>query len=79
MQKLPRVIMLDVNELAKEHNLPKCANVILLGAAAKSLQIIGYSDLEKSIASVFAHRGKAVLEMDLKSLSIGYNAVQKSI
>ena len=79
LQKLPRVIMLDVNELAKEHNLPKCANVILLGAAAKSLQIIGYSDLEKSIARVFAHKGPAVIEMNLKALSIGYNAVQKSI
>ena len=79
LQKLPRVIMLDVNELAKEHNLPKCANVILLGAAAKSLQIIGYSDLEKSIARVFAHKGQAVIEMNLKALSIGYNAVQKSI
>lgn len=79
LQKLPRVIMLDVNELSKEHNLPKCANVILLGAAAKSLQIIGYSDLEKSIARVFAHKGQAVIEMNLKALSIGYNAVQKSI
>ena len=79
LQKLPRVIMLDVNELAKEHNLPKCATVILLGAAAKSLQIIGYSDLEKSIARVFAHKGQAVIEMNLKALSIGYNAVQKSI
>ena len=79
LQKLPRVIMLDVNELAKEHNLPKCANVILLGAAAKSLQIIGYSDLEKSIARVFAHKGQAVIEMNLKALSIRYNAVQKSI
>lgn len=79
LQKLPRVIMLDVNELAKEHNLPKCANVILLGAAAKSLQIIGYSDLEKSIARVFAHKGQAVIEMNPKALSIGYNAVQKSI
>lgn len=79
LQKLPRVIMLDVNELAKEHNLPKCANVILLGAAAKSLQIIGYSDLEKSIARVFAHKGQAVIEMNLKALSIGYNAVKKSI
>ena len=79
LQKLPRVIMLDVNELAKEHNLPKCANVILLGAAAKSLQIIGYSDLEKSIARVFAHKGQAVIEMNLKALSIGYNAVQISI
>ena len=79
LQKLPRVIILDVKEMAKEHNLPKCANVILLGAAAKSLQIIGYSDLEKSIARVFAHKGQAVIEMNLKALSIGYNAVQKSI
>lgn len=58
LQKLPRVIMLDVNELAKEHNLPKCANVILLGAAAKSLQIIGYSDLEKASPAFLPTKAK---------------------
>ncbi len=76
-EKLPHVVMLDVDALAKEHNLPKSANVILLGAAAKALQIIGYEDLEKSIARVFAGKGQAVGEMNIKALSIGYRAVEK--
>lgn len=77
LEKLPHVVMLDVDALAKEHNLPKSANVILLGAAAKALQIIGYEDLEKSIARVFAGKGQAVVEMNIKALSIGYQAVEK--
>ena len=76
LAKLPHVISLDVNALAKEHNLPKCANVILLGAAAKALQLIGYEDLEKSIARVFAHKGEAVVAMNINALSIGYRAVE---
>ena len=76
LAKLPHVISLDVNTLAKEHNLPKCANVILLGAAAKALQLIGYEDLEKSIARVFAHKGEAVVAMNINALSIGYRAVE---
>lgn len=76
-EKLPHVVMLDVDALAKEHNLPKSANVILLGAAAKALQIIGYKDLEKSIARVFAGKGQTVVEMNIKALSIGYRAVEK--
>lgn len=77
LEKLPHVVMLDVDALAKEHNLPKSANVILLGAAAKALQIIGYKDLEKSIARVFAGKGQTVVEMNIKALSIGYRAVEK--
>ena len=76
LAKLPHVISLDVNALAKEHNLPYCANVILLGAAAKALQLIGYEDLEKSIARVFAHKGEAVVAMNINALSIGYRAVE---
>lgn len=50
--------------------------MILLGAAAKALQLIGYEDLEKSIARVFAHKGEAVVAMNINALSIGYRAVE---
>ena len=76
LAKLPLVISLDVHALAKEHNLPKCANVRLLRAAANALQLIGYEDLEKSIARVFAHKGEAVVAMNINALSIGYRAVE---
>ncbi len=76
MQKLPRVIMLDVNELAKEHNLPKCANVILLEPQPNRCKSSG-TPISKKASPAFCPQGQAVIEMNLKALSIGYNAVQK--
>lgn len=31
LRALPHVVMVDVDALAKEHSMPKCANVMLLG------------------------------------------------
>ena len=45
----PHVVALDVEGLAKEHQMPKSANVILLGAAASFLQILMYSTHQYSI------------------------------
>ena len=33
LNSLPHVVMIDIEALAKEHQMPKCANVMLLGAA----------------------------------------------
>ena len=35
LNSLPRVAKLEIEDIAKENNMPKCANVILLGMAAK--------------------------------------------
>ena len=39
LKRLPRVILLDVDALAKENNVPRAANVVLLGAASPILGI----------------------------------------
>jgi indolepyruvate ferredoxin oxidoreductase beta subunit len=39
LQKLQNVIVIDIEKLAKENNIPRSANVILLGAAQKALGI----------------------------------------
>ncbi len=71
-----RVVLLDVEALAKEHQMPKSANVILLGAAARYIGIISVEDLRESVARVFAAKGEAVVEQNLRAFDLGYAATE---
>ncbi len=73
----PNVIILDVEALAKENQMPKSANVILLGAAARHLGIISADELRESVARVFAAKGEAIVEMNRKAFEIGYDNANK--
>ena len=75
LQKLPNVIAIDIEQLAKDNAVPRSANVILLGAAQKALGI-EYDKLEAAIRSVFARKGEAVVEANIKALALG-KAAQK--
>ena len=70
---VPHVIALDVNELAKENQMPKCSNVILLGAAAAFFTLIDKEELYKSIDRIFGSKGEAIVEMNHRALNIGYD------
>ena len=69
-KKLDHVIMIDIESMAKENNVPRSANVILLGAAQKALGI-EYDKLEAAIQQVFARKGEAIVEQNIKALAIG--------
>ena len=75
-QQLPHVITLDIEEMAKENSIPKCANVILLGMAAKYIGIISPDQLRESIGRVFAAKGEKIVEMNKKAFDIGLHAVE---
>ena len=70
LAKLPHVVSIDIEQLAKDNQVPRSANVILLGAAQKALGI-EYSKLEDAIRRVFARKGEAIVEANIKALSIG--------
>ena len=78
LESLPRVIALDVDELAKEAASPRAANIVLLGAAAPLLQIEA-AKLEQGIRDIFARKGDAVVESNLAAFRIGYEHAQKSM
>ena len=77
LNALPHVIALDVNELAKENHMPKCSNVILLGAAAAFFTLIDKDELYKSIDRIFGAKGEAIVEMNHRALNIGYEYAQQ--
>ena len=74
LKALPHVVTVDVEKLAHEHAMSKCANVILLGAASRFLNILSVEQLRGSIARVFGAKGEAVVEMNQRAFDIGHNA-----
>ena len=70
LEKLPHVVSIDIEKLAKDNGIARSANVILLGAAQKALGI-EYNKLEDAIRRVFARKGDAVVEANIKALAIG--------
>lgn len=70
LKALPHVVMLDIEQLAKEHGVPRSANVILLGAAQHALGI-EYAKLEAAVRRVFSRKGEAIVEANVKALAVG--------
>lgn len=75
LNNLPQVAALPIEDVAKENNLPKSANVVLLGMAAKYIEILTPEQLRESIARVFASKGEKVVEANLQAFDLGYNNI----
>ena len=73
---LPSAIALPIEDLAKASSLPKSANLLLLGMAAKYIEILTPAQLRESIARVFASKGEGVVAMNQQAFDIGLNAVK---
>lgn len=73
LSRLPHVISLDIERMAKDNGTPRSANVILLGAAQQALGI-EYDKLEDAIRRVFGRKGEAVVEANIKALALGREA-----
>ena len=76
LENLPHVAALPIEDVAKENNLPKSANVILLGMAARYIDILSPEQLRDSITRVFASKGDKVVEANLKAFDLGLEAVK---
>ena len=74
LESLPHTAMLPIEDLARQNNMPKSANVVLLGMAARYIEILSPEELRESIKRVFASKGEAVVEMNLRAFDLGLNA-----
>ncbi len=69
----PHVVCIDIEQKAKDAAIPRSANMILLGAAQRALGI-DFDKLEAAIRRIFARKGEAVVEANIKALAIGREA-----
>lgn len=72
----PHVVVLDVEQLAKENQMQKSANVILLGAAFSFLKILDSAALRESIGRIFSSKGEEVVNMNYRAFDIGNEYVK---
>lgn len=77
LNNMPNVVTLPIETIAKDNEVPRSANVVLLGMASKYLDIITPDQLKESIKNVFASKGENIVNMNLKAFDAGVNAVKE--
>lgn len=71
LECLPSVAM-DIEEVAKTAGNARGANMVLLGMAARYLQILTPDQLCEAIRTIFARKGEAIVEANIKAFQAGY-------
>ena len=77
INSLPRVVTLDIERIAKDGGTPKSANVVLLGMAARYIDVLSPDELRAAVERVFARKGDKVVEANLKAFDMGFEAVKE--
>ena len=76
LQALPHMAALAIEDIAKQNNMPKSANIVLLGMAAPYIEILSPEQLRQSIARVFASKGEQVVKINQQAFDLGLSAVK---
>ncbi len=66
-----KVVQLDIEQVAKDAGSARSANVVLLGMAAKHIEIVSSQALRQAVATIFARKGEAVVEANLNAFDRG--------
>ncbi len=77
IRKIPRHVLIDANEIAKQAGSVKAANIVVLGASAPFIGI-EYNYLEDAIKDIFSRKGEDIVEMNLKALKAGYDFAREN-
>ena len=76
LKSLPHVTAQPIEEMAKEGNFAKSANILLLGMAAKHLKVLSADQLRQSILRLFASKGQAVVDANLQAFELGIKVAE---
>jgi indolepyruvate ferredoxin oxidoreductase beta subunit len=70
LDRVPRLVLLEVDEIAKELGSTRVSNMVLLGAAIPFLGI-DYAQMQDGIRRIFGRKGEAVVDLNLRALEAG--------
>ena len=74
IKKIPNHVLLDADAIAKEIKASRSMNIVVLGAAIKHLGFTK-AEIEDAIKAIFARKGEAIVESNLRALQAGIDAV----
>lgn len=76
LKALPHQVIIDADNIAKEAaGNVRASNFVMLGAASPFIEI-PFDYLEEGIRAIFARKGEAIVEMNLKGLRAGREFAQ---
>ncbi len=70
IDKLPRKIAIDADQIAKDLGSPRSANMVILGAASTHLDM-EYKSLEDAITAMFSRKGQEIVDVNIACLRAG--------
>jgi len=74
IRKLKKHVLIDADGIAKEIKASRSMNIVVLGAAIKHLGF-GADEIEDAIKTIFARKGEAIVEANLRALQAGLSAL----
>lgn len=78
IDRITHHVALNADEIAKNIGAAKAANVVMLGAASRFLEL-SFESLEKAIHSIFGRKGENVVNDNLKALRAGKEFAEKEL
>lgn len=73
----PNTVAFDMDAVAKEVATPRSANMVLLGACSPFIKGLEREKIEDGIRKVFAKKGDAIIESNIKAFAAGWSEAEK--
>lgn len=70
IEKLPRHIAINADEIARQVKSPRSSNMVMLGASSPFLGL-PYESLELGIKKIFGRKGEKVVQLNIDALKAG--------
>ena len=77
LEKLPRKVVINADQIAKDLGSARSANMVILGAASPYLQI-DFEAIENAVRDVFGRKGEEVVNTNLACLRAGREFSEKN-
>jgi len=78
IEKLPRHIALDADQMAKDLGSARSANMVILGAASPYLGISA-DKFEKAITKIFSRKGQEIVDLNINCFRAGKDFSEKYV
>ncbi|MDR2065606.1 MAG: indolepyruvate oxidoreductase subunit beta [Prevotellaceae bacterium] len=75
IKKNPDNIIIDADTVAKNAGSPRSSNMVMLGAASHFINI-GFEHVENAVRNLFSSKGGNIVDINIKALHEGRNAVE---
>ncbi len=70
IEKLPRFVAIDADQIAKDCGNARASNMVMLGAASPFIDI-EFNKIEAGIVKIFERKGEEIVDMNLDALRRG--------